>query len=361
MTRAADPRTYTNELFKQYVIPTSGQKVLALGIAAPVVLDWAQSAGDEGRIVAVEHWLPDSRALSVSIDRAGITTIDRHFIASLSELGEQHFDIAAIDCSSYPSNRAIYRLVQASAERLVPGGILFASGPKETGILSVGKRMEFILGNAVALAYRKGQRIIASHNLGPLMSLPPDDDMSTYTLEIGDGTWELERDPGVFAHGEVDDATAMLVTALDIEPDERVLDLGCGAGILGMVGATLASNSVAVLVDADAYALDLARRNCERNDIQNVRIQAADVIDTIADERFDVVICNPPFHQRHEQSSGLAERFMQGARSVLDSGGRLYFVANRFLPYESRLEALFSNVSEVAGDNRYKVLLAKVE
>ncbi len=48
---------------------------------------------------------------------------------------------------------------------------------------------------------------------------------------------------------------------------------------------------------------------------------------------------------------------MRVASEVLEPGGRAYFVANRFLAYEAKLSALFGNVHEVEGDERYKVLM----
>jgi 16S rRNA (guanine1207-N2)-methyltransferase len=54
----------------------------------------------------------------------------------------------------------------------------------------------------------------------------------------------------------------------------------------------------------------------------------------------------------------VARRFIAEARTVLAPGGQLYLVANRFLRYEPELEALFGNVREAAGNERYKVLAA---
>src|SRR6185437_10239914 len=111
---------------------------------------------------------------------------------------------------------------------------------------------------------------------------------------------------------------------------DRVMDLGCGSGVVGMVAARLAPDVTVTMTDADAYALELAQRNCARNRIRNVTITAADIADTVTDHRFMVVACNPPFHQRHDHNPDLALRFMRAAAELLVPGGRAYFVANRF-------------------------------
>jgi len=360
MTHADQPRTFTNQLFERSIVPTEGQRILTLGVDPSLVVTWAQATGNSGAVAAIEHWLPDFRALEIAAQRVPSATLQTYFASDLTILEDQQFDICVIDCSSYASNRSLYQLTHAAANRLVVGGTIYAAGPKESGILPLTKRFETLFGNAEPLAYRKGQRIVVALRQGEIGPLAPEDMVTgTFNLDINGVEWELERNAGVFAKGEIDDATAMLVGAIDIEPNDRVLDLGCGSGILGMIAATMTPRYEAVLVDADADALAVTRRNCERNHITNVRIVPSDITDAITNERFTVVVCNPPFHQRGEPAVGLSKRFIRGARAVLQHDGRFYVVANRFLPYESRLAESFTTVTEVAGDERYKVLLAQ--
>ncbi len=359
MPRAADTRIYTNELLREALVPEPGQRVLALGVAAEVAGEWVRAVGAAGAVVAVEHWLLDWRRLEVEREHAQHLPLDAVFAGNLDGLSDEPFDLVAIDVSAYPSNPALLRVTRAATQRLKVGGVLYAAGPKDAGILSFTKRLEEIFGNAQPLAYRKGQRVVAAHKLGALP--PPEEgaaEPQAYAAELRDMWFALEYEPGVFARGGVDDATAMLIDALEIAPGDRVLDLGCGSGVVGIVAARLAPDVTVTMTDADAYALELARRNCAHNEAAAITVVAADIADTIAGQRFSVVACNPPFHQRHEHAPDLAPRFMRAAAEMLDPGGRAYFVANRFQPYEGQLSALFGNVAEVEGDERYKVLCA---
>jgi 16S rRNA (guanine1207-N2)-methyltransferase len=356
MPKSTDPRFYTNELLSEGVLPATGSRVLALGVAAPVVVGWAKAVGADGTIIALNHWLPEWRILEVERERAPRLPIRSIFAATLPD-DAKDFDVIAVDITSYPSNRALLETVHAGAKRLKQNGALYAAGPKDLGILSFTRKMDRLLGNAEPLAYRKGQRIVVARRTGEVAEMPPDEDAATFAISLDGQQFEMVRAPGVFARGELDAATAMLIDALTITAGDRVLDLGCGAGIVGMAAAHRAAEIAVTMTDADAYALEAARANCERNGIR-ADIQAADVVDTITDRRFTVVACNPPFHQRGETSAELAVRFMRGAHSVLDPGGRAYFVANRFLTYESKLTEIFGNVIEVEGDEKYKVLLA---
>jgi 16S rRNA (guanine1207-N2)-methyltransferase len=360
MPRALDPRVYTNELFAKAAAPAASQRVLTLGVAAEVVASWAKAVGPTGSVTAVEHWLPDWRSLE-SAARQSQGMLRVHFAATLAPVGDASFELCAIDVASYPSTRTLALLAQAAAEHLGPGGTLLAAGPKNAGILSFARRLETLLGNAKPLAYRKGQRVVASYHTGDLTPIADPAATSLYVADLAGERWKLQREPGVFAGGAIDDATAMLAEAMTITPDDRCLDLGCGCGILGMVAARRAPAQQAVLVDSDAFALELAKRNCARNGIGNARIVPADIVDTVAEERFTVVACSPPLHPGREHGgSTIADQFMQGARSVLEPGGRLYLAVHRFLPYEGRLAAIFDAVEEIAGDERTKVLMATV-
>ncbi|HEX9441586.1 MAG TPA: methyltransferase, partial [Roseiflexaceae bacterium] len=73
---------------------------------------------------------------------------------------------------------------------------------------------------------------------------------------------------------------------------------------------------------------------------------------------YDLIATNPPFHLGRRQTTSIARAFIADAARALRPAGRFYLVANRFLPYEPNIEAAFGNVREVAGDGRYKVLLA---
>lgn len=364
MPRSLDPRVYTNELLERALTPEQGQRILTLGVEGGAVLTFARAVGRTGRVAAIEPWLPEWRRLRQESTQERVPWAEPLFAARLDDLGDATFDAVAVDISSFPSARALLAIVAEAAQRLVPGGTIFVAGARNQGIISFGKRLEAMLGNATTLQYRKGQRVIAAARTSELHLPDLHEVYAPYTATLHGVTLELERDPGVFARGEVDDATAMLAEAMEIRPDDRVVDPGCGAGILGLVAARLAPAEQVVMTDAYAGALDLARRHAARNDAPNVRIEAADILDTVADERFTVAICNPPFHEHHEQPEGsapitaIADRFIQAIAAVLLPGGRLYFVANRFLAYESRIAAVIGPTAEVAGDKRYKVLLA---
>jgi 16S rRNA (guanine1207-N2)-methyltransferase len=104
---------------------------------------------------------------------------------------------------------------------------------------------------------------------------------------------------------------------------DRVLDLGCGYGPIGLVAASLAPYGRAVLIDANARAATLAAANAARLRLRNVHVVVADSASAIREGSFDVVATNPPIRAGRR----IVRAFIDGAWQALRPGGRFYLVA----------------------------------
>jgi len=165
----------------------------------------------------------------------------------------------------------------------------------------------------------------------------------------------LATQPGVFAAHGVDAGTALLIEALRVTPTARVLDLGCGAGAIGIVAAKLATRGAAVLVDCDLRATRLAQHNLELNGVTNAEVVLGDGVHDLAPKaRFDLVASNPPTHSGRE----VLQDFVAGAYRVLRPRGALYMVFNRLPSLSRDIEAVFGNVEVVARSKGFVVVRA---
>ncbi len=250
-------------------------------------------------------------------------------------------DVAAMNILYQPGNAWINYGLQLALYALNPGGHLYVTGAKDRGILSVAKRMQEYFGNVETLTISKGQRVVCSRK--------------NETLAIGEA--QLVR-PSLapFAAGDLDEVTRILLKTIEVHATDVALDIGCGAGFIGMHIARVASKGQVTMVDASLAAVDVARQNVEQNGLTNVQVLPSDGIQAVRSQRFDLVVTNPPFHLGGVQTTATAERFIREAAQVLRPRGRFYLVANRFLKYEPTLRACFKTVEEVGGDTRYKVL-----
>ncbi len=78
----------------------------------------------------------------------------------------------------------------------------------------------------------------------------------------------------------------------------------------------------------------------------------------MSEQRVEAVVMNPPFHTGRAADPALGATFIKAAARMLTLSGTLHMVANRHLPYEAVLAQTFREVSEVAGNTRFKVIRA---
>jgi len=164
--------------------------------------------------------------------------------------------------------------------------------------------------------------------------------------------------PGVFAWDRVDAASALLASALPDDLRGRVADLGAGWGYLTLQVLARCPQVISVdLYEADARALVLAEANLAGTK-QAVHFHWQDVAAGVS-ERFDAIVCNPPFHALGRgDRPDIGRAFIAAAAQALNPGGRLWLVANRHLPYEQALAEGFAEVAIVAQNAGFKIVRA---
>ena len=161
--------------------------------------------------------------------------------------------------------------------------------------------------------------------------------------------------PGLFSADGVDPGSKLLAAALPAKLGRAVADFGAGWGYLA--GEILKRGDVETLdlIEADLDALDCAMANVTDN---RARFRWADATTWATRATLDCVVMNPPFHEGRKGVPELGAGFIRNAAASLAPAGRLFLVANRHLPYEAVLAERFREVSEIGGDNRFKLLQA---
>ena len=164
---------------------------------------------------------------------------------------------------------------------------------------------------------------------------------------------EMVSLPGTFAAGRLDEGTARLLEVLELPETGRLLDVGCGAGVLACVAKRRRPGLEVVASDADDFAVESTRRSAAANELA-VEAMGSDVYANVPG-RFDVIVTNPPFHRGVGTEYGTARRIAREAPTKLRRGGTLWMVANHFLPWGEVLEESFAEVERVHAGRRFKV------
>jgi 16S rRNA (guanine1207-N2)-methyltransferase len=242
------------------------------------------------------------------------------------------------------------RFALAQALRaLAPGAGLTALAPKDRGGARLGRELaEF--GCEVSESAKRHHRICRASRPTDLAAVDEAIQNGAPRRVAGIG-W---TQPGVFSWDRVDPGTELLADLLPPLAGEGA-DFGCGIGLLAQT--VLKSSAVGKLsvIDIDRRALDCARRNL---DDPRVRFEWADVR-ALALSGLDFVVMNPPFHDGGREDRALGQAFIGQAAAALKSGGGLWLVANRHLPYEAPLAAHFAKVRLVGEAKGFKVYEAR--
>lgn len=246
-------------------------------------------------------------------------------------------------------------LLRALAARL-SGKMLYLVGEKRGGIERAARQLaEF--GQARKLDSARHCQLwqIRVENAPLPPSLP--DLAERFRLDLPDGPLEVVSLPGVFSHGRLDRGSALLLEQLDGLPAGRVLDFGCGAGIIGATLKRRYPQSELVLLDVDAFAVESSRMTLAANGL-DAEVIAGDGIDAAPGE-LAAIISNPPFHQGVHTHYEASETLLQRAAEHLRPGGELRLVANAFLRYPPLIEAHLGPCETLISADGFRIYRAR--
>src|SRR5690606_206996 len=262
-----------------------------------------------------------------------------------------------------PDRDLARRWMRRARDVLAPGGDALLAGAHAEGAKSSTADAAKVLGAPISDGYRQKHRFARFRRrevtAGPLPAWATVDGIKPgswqrFTVTIDGEEIDLETQPGVFAANRLDAGTALLLAHLNIAERERVLDVGCGAGVIG-VSAHRRGARLVDMVDANLLAVQAASRNASRLDIPG-RVLAGDVYGPVGDARYDLIVSNPPFHRGKDIDLSVADRLIGAAPRHLLPGGRILIVANAFLAYGKAMERVFRSVETVAATRQYHVL-----
>ncbi len=176
--------------------------------------------------------------------------------------------------------------------------------------------------------------------------------------EIQGKQFEFITDNGVFSKNKVDYGTDVMLKAFlknKVNDNIRLLDIGCGYGVVSVVLGTFIKNIKITLSDVNERALDLSAMNLENAQISEYKKIKSNVYNSFnGEDIFDVIMSNPPIRAGKE----LIFKIYEGAYDRLAMSGEFWCVIQTKHGAKStqkKLEDLFNNCETVTIDSGYRI------
>ncbi len=164
---------------------------------------------------------------------------------------------------------------------------------------------------------------------------------------------------GVFSPKKLDSGTKLLINEAKLEKDWKVLDFGCGYGVLGVSLKKRIPSLDMVMTDVNSRAVKLAEMNLKLHSVK-AKVYQSDVFKnkTLAELKFDTILLNPP------QTAGKAVCFKMIEESAqhLVEGGLLQIVVRHQKGgkvLSKKMEEVFGNMNETAKGSGYRVYVSE--
>jgi 16S rRNA (guanine1207-N2)-methyltransferase len=268
-------------------------------------------------------------------------------------------------------------LLEDQLHRLAPalheGTVVVGTGMVKEIHTSTLRLFERIVGpTRTSLAEQKARLVFSTPAPGLVRTTNP----WPYRYELPDGVGVVSgrtvvNHAGVFCADRLDIGTRFFLQHLPRTRDaERVVDLGCGNGVVGTAVALANPRAHVLFVDESYQAVASAeatyRENTRDRDLPEsspapvgpAEFLVGDGLTDVPSGSVDVVLTNPPFHSHQATTDATAWRMFTGARRALRPGGELWVIGNRHLGYHLKLRRLFGNSELVASDAKFVVLRA---
>jgi len=130
---------------------------------------------------------------------------------------------------------------------------------------------------------------------------------------------------------------------------EKILDLGCGYGLIGIYAAKAIQQGDVWMTDRDPLALDYATRNSVLNHVEDIKVIKSDGFYDLRETNFTKILCNPPYHV----DFSVPKHFIEKGFNRLVVGGSLWMVTKRKTWYSNKLRSIFGSVRVRVVDNYF--------
>ncbi|MFH1506509.1 MAG: class I SAM-dependent methyltransferase [archaeon] len=181
-------------------------------------------------------------------------------------------------------------------------------------------------------------------------------DLKKIKIRIKDIELEFYTGSGVFSKKKLDKGTEVLLEHCIADNDWKILDIGCGIGVVGIVLKKRYPQAKIEMTDINERAVKLAKMNVKLHKLDNT-VYKSDLFKNIPGQ-FDTIIANPP------QTAGKQVCFdlIEQSKKHLTKDGTLQLVARHKKGGEQlslKMQEVFGNVDVLGIKSGFRVYISK--
>lgn len=357
-----------SELLKRNLDCFQGKKIIACGYFPDTEIMSIAKLAEKTTI-----WLTDytqvqtiASSLGVSLDKTltefvikcshNITIV---FAASISDRSdiESDYDTGLLYITKTKLENKYY--VEELADSIQEEGSLYVVGANDEGI----RGMETLLKNYGSVQKYDNARKCLLLSLYITTSAkekltPSRRDFHYFDVKIANTNIKVACLPGIFSFGELDKGTALLLETIYsnqgfFDNKQNALDVGCGSGV---ISAFIKLNKPDINIsacDINAFAIKATIETAKINNI-DITVFCSDMLNNAG--VYDLIVSNPPFHAGIRQIILPTISFIESAPNHLKlNNGKLFIVANSFLPYADIMSTSFNSWKIINQNNKFKI------
>lgn len=236
---------------------------------------------------------------------------------------------------------------------------LFIAGAKAKDIhTSTLKMFEKYLGETKTSLAVKKSRLVFSQLTNSQSHISP----FPTVWQLENTNFSISNHANVFAREKLDLGARFFLNHLPkIQRQQRVVDLGCGNGVIGLNILAEQPECTISFIDESYMAIASAQTNVVANlseHQQQCEFYVDDCLTQIETNSIDVIVCNPPFHQLQATTDHIAWQMFNDSFKALKKGGELRIIGNRNLAYHIKLQRIFGNAVTIASNKKFVILSA---
>jgi len=288
----------------------------------------------------IEHYLVENPNANISCYNTNFINyiaINNQFKGQVtaSFTSEYHSDVKHdLVIINFPKSKGelAFTLAMIAPYLLADAKVIFV-GEKKSGVQSAQKLSQHFLSHCQKIDAARHclvfAGIINNENLKQPFNL--DDWFKNYQINVKGIELTIASLPGVFSQSKLDVGTALLLDNLPQDMQGKILDFGCGAGVIScLIGKKFPQTQLSLL-DVSALAIASAKKTLALNGLSG-DVFASNSLSKV-EGKFQHIVANPPFHQGTKTSYQATEKFLQNVDMHMKNKADITIVANSFLQY----------------------------